>query len=48
LDCGSAAPAFPARADGPEKAAAPLPHSTELRSPTQTPSAESVKSVDAS
>jgi len=46
LDCGSAAPAFPDRTDGPEKAAAVLPHSTELRSPTQTPSAESAQSVD--
>jgi hypothetical protein len=42
LDCGSAAPAFPVRADGPEKAAALLQHSTELRSQ----SAESVESVD--
>jgi hypothetical protein len=46
LDCGSAAPAFPDRTDGPEKAAAPLPHSTELRSPTQIQSVESAKSVD--
>jgi len=45
LDCGSAAPAFPDRTDGPEKAAAPLPHSTELRSPTETPSAESASSA---
>ena len=44
LDCGSAAPAFPDRTDGPEKAAAVLPHSTELRSMSQTPSAESVSS----
>ncbi len=47
LDCGSElsdrgagpTPAFPARTDGPEKAAAPLPHSIELRS-------QSVESVD--
>jgi hypothetical protein len=45
LDCGSAAPAFPDRTDGPEKAAAPLPHSTGLRSPTETPSATSASSA---
>jgi hypothetical protein len=32
LECGSAAPAFPTRTDGPEKAAALLPHSTVPRS----------------
>ncbi|MCX6840691.1 MAG: hypothetical protein NTX53_00095, partial [candidate division WOR-3 bacterium] len=39
LDCGSAAPAFPTRTAEPEKAAAPLPHSKELRSePVRSPS----------
>ena len=45
LDCGSAVPAFPDRTDGPEKAAAVLPHSTELRSPTQTTPVESASSA---
>ena len=39
LDCGSVAPAFPTQTAEPKKAAAPLPHSKELRSePVRSPS----------